>query len=101
MDIDLHRTDDGILLPVQAQPGARRNEIAGIHDGRLKVAVTQVAEKGKANRELIKLLARSLRVPKSRVRLASGTTSSRKTVCISGMTLEDIRQRLGDILDSR
>jgi uncharacterized protein len=101
MEIDVKTTGDGILLPVQAQPGARRNEIIGIHNGRLKVAVTQVAEKGKANRELIKLLAKSLGVAKSQVTLVAGTTSSRKSFLISGVNLQETRRRLGEILGSR
>ena len=40
---------DGTQLGIKALPGSRRNGITGVHDGLLKVAVTQVAEKGKAN----------------------------------------------------
>ncbi len=50
---------DGTILPVRAQPGARRNEIRGVQDGMLKVCVTQSPEKGKANKAVIELLARS------------------------------------------
>jgi hypothetical protein len=31
---------DGCTLPVRVHPGARRNAIAGIHDGALKVSLT-------------------------------------------------------------
>ncbi|MCX5643831.1 MAG: DUF167 domain-containing protein [Phycisphaerae bacterium] len=41
---------EGAILPVRAQPGARRNEIRGEQDGALKVCVTQSPEKGKANK---------------------------------------------------
>src|SRR6266704_1433728 len=55
--IDLQLTSGGVILPVHAQPGSRKNGITGIHAGRLKVAVTQAPEKGKANQALVKLLA--------------------------------------------
>ncbi len=44
----------------------------------LRVYVTAVAENGKANREVIKLLATYLNVPKSALVLVSGTTSRHK-----------------------
>ena len=49
MAIELTTTADGVILPVQAQPRAKRSEIVGEHNGRVKVAVTEVPEKGKAN----------------------------------------------------
>lgn len=76
---------DCILLPVQAQAGARRDAIGGVHDGRLKVSVVQAAEKGKANREIIRLLAKSLGVSRSQVSLRLGETASRKQFAISGV----------------
>jgi uncharacterized protein YggU (UPF0235/DUF167 family) len=44
---------EGAILPVRAQPGARRKEIRGEQDGALKVCVTQSPEKGKANKALV------------------------------------------------
>ena len=36
--IELRATPDGVLLPVHAQPGARRERIVGEHGGRLGIA---------------------------------------------------------------
>ena len=83
--ISLRVDGDCVLLPVQAQPGARQDAIGGVHDGRLKVSVVQAAEKGKANRELIRVLAKSLGVSRSQVALRSGETASRKLFAISGV----------------
>ena len=94
MSILLKATPDGLLLPIHAQPGARRNEIVGEHDGRLKVAVVQVAEKGKANKELLRLLAQEFGLSKSQVTLVAGETSSRKVVCLSGVLLEVVQEKL-------
>jgi uncharacterized protein YggU (UPF0235/DUF167 family) len=47
--IELGEHPAGVILPVRAQPGASRAGIRGEHAGALKVSVTQVAEKGKAN----------------------------------------------------
>jgi uncharacterized protein (TIGR00251 family) len=60
----------------------------------LKVAVTQVAEKGKANEAIIKTLAKCLGLPRSHVELVSGTASREKKVLIRGVTIEDLRERI-------
>jgi len=68
--IDLVQTERGILLPVKAQAGARKNGITGQHDGALKVSVTQAPEKGKANKALAKVIAVELGLKNSQVELA-------------------------------
>lgn len=96
--IDLQSTDDGVLLPVKAQAGARQNRIRGVHADSLRVAVTQVAEKGRANKAIVALLAKQLRLPKSQIQLVSGNTSSEKKFLITGVRREDIAQRLFELL---
>lgn len=67
---------DGTLrLAVRAQPRASRDEIAGPHDGALKIRVTAPPVDGKANAALIKLLAKAFGVAPSAVRMVSGETS--------------------------
>lgn len=92
--LDLTTDGTGVLLPVQAQPKAKKNAIVGVHDGRLKVAVTAAPERGKANDAILKLLAKELRLKRSQLELISGATSSKKTICITEMTLPALRQRL-------
>jgi uncharacterized protein (TIGR00251 family) len=97
--IELRTSDEGILLPVRAQPGARRNAVIGEQAGRLKVAVTQVAEKGKANAEIIRLLADALAVKRSQITLRSGATSPLKVFHIAGIDETTLRGRIADRLD--
>jgi uncharacterized protein len=87
---------EGSILPVRAQPGARRNALGGEQDGQLKVAVTQVAEKGKANRAIVEVLVRELSLRKSQVELLSGETASRKRFLIRGLTPAELSQRIGN-----
>ncbi len=54
--------------------------------GALKINVTAVPERGKANTALIALLSKTWRLPKTRLTLASGATDRRKVVHISGDT---------------
>jgi uncharacterized protein len=82
MNIGLELHARGTILPVRAQPGARFNGIRGLQDGMLKVAVTQVAEKGKANTAIVKVLAKELGLRKSQIHLLSGETSALKRFLI-------------------
>lgn len=82
-------------LPVKVVAGATRSEIAGWSAGRLRVRVSAVAERGKANAALIRLLADRLGLPVSALRLTAGKTSARKTLEISGLAEADMRARLG------
>ena len=96
--IELSATSTGVLLPVQGQPGARRNAIVGEHAGRLKVAVTQVAEKGKATAVIRELIADSMGIATSRVTIMQGDTQPRKLFLLGGVTLERVRQWLASVV---
>ena len=74
-------------ITVKLTPGARKNEITGWEvDGAggrvLKVKVTAIAEKGKANQALIDLLAKEWKIPKSAMTILRGQTSRVKQVQI-------------------
>ena len=47
--LHLTETSEGVLVPVLAKPGAKANKIVGVHNGRVRVAVSAAPEKGKAN----------------------------------------------------
>ena len=96
--VDLEATPNGVILPVQAQPGARKNALTGVHAGRLKVSVTQAPEKGKANKALIEVLADALGVKRSQISLKSGQTASQKKFLIAGIDLPTITAKLNDLL---
>lgn len=92
--VRLESHPDGVILPVRAQPGAKKNAVTGEHDGALKVAVTQAPEKGKANKALVKVIADVLGLRKAQVRLVSGETSTHKKFLLSGTTVESVQATL-------
>lgn len=94
----MEERDGGVLLPVRAQPGARKDGIAGWLDGRLKVSVTQVPEKGKANKALIKLLAKWLDIPKSRIELVTGEKSPQKVFLIKHISADELTTKIANLL---
>jgi len=80
-----------IVLTVRLTPKAARDSVDGVGalaDGRA-VALARVRaapDKGQANRALVDLLAKTLRVPKSAVEVIAGATARLKQVRIAGET---------------
>ena len=97
--IDLAPHTDGVILPVRARAGARSDAVTGHHAGTLKVTVTTAPDKGKANRAIIALLAKTLNVRKAQIELLTGQTSPEKRFLITGVTTEQLRLQLDGLLD--
>jgi uncharacterized protein (TIGR00251 family) len=89
---------EGVLLPVRAQPGARKAGILGEQAGALKVAVTAPPEDGKANKALTEVLRRALGVKRSQVELLSGQTSRDKRFLIRGVPAGDLQALLAALV---
>lgn len=90
--------NDHILLAVRLTPNGGRDAFDGVEvaaDGlaHLKARVTAVPEKGKANKALVALLSKSLKVPKSSISVVSGETSRQKILRIEGDP-EDLQSRI-------
>jgi len=67
-----------LLLRVKVLPHAGRNQIAGVRGEELAVRVQAPAQKGEANKELIRFLAKTLDVPRGSIQIAAGQTSGHK-----------------------
>jgi uncharacterized protein (TIGR00251 family) len=68
------------LITVKVKPNAKRQEIRAEADGSWTVHLKSPPVDGKANQELIALLADQFAVPKAAVRIKSGSTSKHKRV---------------------
>jgi uncharacterized protein len=83
-----NKTDkNGIIIQLKVVPNASRNEICGtIEDATgqqlLKVKVAAVPDDGKANKALIKFLAKEWNIASSNIEIISGTTSRNKKLLI-------------------
>jgi len=88
----------GISVALRITPRGGRDDIDGVEtlaNGRtvVKMRVRAIADGGEANRAVTEFLARALRVPKTSVRILSGTTSRLKQVAVDGDP-----ERLGEAL---
>ena len=79
-----------VEVRVRAQPGARRSEVVGPLGGLLKVRIAAPAVDGKANRELVRVLADLLGVPRRAVRVVRGELSRTKTVAVDDVALDEV-----------
>jgi len=69
-----------MLLRIKVSTRASKNEIIKGPDDILHIKLIAPPRKGKANKELIKLLAKYFRVSKSSVRIKSGEKSKNKII---------------------
>ena len=90
--LEMH--SEGVILSIRAQASARVNAVRGEQGGALRVAVTQAAEKGKANKSIVELLAQTLGLRKSQLELISGEASRQKRFLIRGITVAELQERL-------
>ncbi|MDO8298616.1 DUF167 domain-containing protein [Lacisediminimonas sp.] len=86
-----------VRLSVQVVPNARKSEVAGEIDGVLRIRLQAQPIEGRANEELVRLLAKLLGVSKSSVQVVQGLSARRKVIeiqCGSGADAHSIRQAL-------
>jgi uncharacterized protein (TIGR00251 family) len=67
-------------ISVRVKPNARKNEVQRLGEKRFLVSVTAPPVEGKANEKAIELLAEYFHVPKRRVTILKGATSTEKIV---------------------
>ncbi len=87
--------DRACRLHLTVTPGASKSEVAGTQEGQLRVRVAAPAREGKANRELLAFLARSLQLAPSQLSLLRGEGSRHKVVVVNGLVQEEVLRRLG------
>lgn len=78
-------TDNKIILQIYLQPGAKTDEIVGMHGDCLKIKIKAPAVEGKANDALMKFLAQKFGVACCDVVLVKGKRSRYKQVIINGV----------------
>ena len=91
-----------IELRVRLTPSGGRDAIDGVEKDveglpYLKARVTAVPEDGKANKALIALLSKTLKIPKSSISFLSGETSRKKILRLDGEP-EDLLGKLEKLI---
>jgi uncharacterized protein (TIGR00251 family) len=84
-------TDGGVSVAVKVKPKSRRPGVGGVVPGadgpRLRIAVTDPPEDGRANRAVCVALAEALGLPTSAVSVTAGAASREKILRVAGDTV--------------
>ena len=94
MTVALRPHPGGTLPPVRVPPGARSAGLAGLHAGSLRMSVSAVPERGKANDAARDVLATALEPRPSRVELIRGATARAKLFLIHDINPDELRARI-------
>lgn len=78
-------------VKILVQPGAKKSQIVGIQENRLKIKIQARPVEGKANKCLCNFLSDVMGIRKSQLLLEKGLTSRQKSILISGVS-EDLWQ---------
>jgi hypothetical protein len=92
--VEITASKSGSRLKLRVKPGARRTVIEGEHGGALRITVGAAPERGRANDEVVRLLAAALEVPRSAVEVVAGHSSRDKIVEIDSLAPAEVRRRL-------
>jgi uncharacterized protein len=82
-------------LRLRVAPGARRSEIVGRYGDAWRVRVTAPPDRGRANDEVLQVLAEALEVRPRQLRLVAGAASRDKVVELDGIDADEAERRLG------
>ncbi len=90
-----HNGKSGAALAIRVTPRASRDEIAEVMpDGSIRVRLTAPPVEGKANKALIKFLAKVLGVAPSRLEIIAGETGRDKLVSVLDMDAETAQRKI-------
>ena len=90
--IQFSEDNRGLTFAVRIVPRASRSEIAGEQSRALRVRIAAAPVEGAANQELIKLLAKTFKLPQKAVEIVSGAASKNKIVRIQGADATRLQQ---------
>jgi uncharacterized protein len=93
--IPIHDTPSGATFAVKVHPRARKNAITGELGDAPKLSLTTPLVGGRANQACIEFLANLLNLPRSSVTIASGQNTRMKVIRVSGISVDEVRKRLG------
>lgn len=81
-------------LELAVTPRAATDRVGPFRDGVLRVRVTRPPADGEANRAVLRLVARAIGLPVSRLSVVAGERARRKRITIEGIDAVELGRRL-------
>ena len=94
--VAIQNSANGATFAVKVLPRAKKNAITGELGDALKLALTAPPVDRKANEACIGFFAKLLKVPRSSVTIAAGLNNRNKVIRVTGLTAQQVRDRLGN-----
>lgn len=91
--------NESCSLHIRIQPGASQNKVVGYENGVLQLRIMAPPVEGKANRKTIEFVADLLDVPPSFITIKTGLAARQKTLTISGLSTERLKELLSKIVE--
>jgi uncharacterized protein len=85
-DLQFNETSEGLTVRLHVLPRAKRSEIAGLHNGALKVRVTAPPVDDAANRAIVEFFSGLLGISRSNLKILAGNKSREKVLQIKGVS---------------
>lgn len=92
MNKKTQKAEDYLIINIKVEPRSSRSGIVGPYGNALKVKLTSPPVEGKANNELINVLAKEFGIRKKDVEIVSGESSKNKIVKLTGVKSMDDRK---------
>lgn len=89
----IEETSEGLLITIHVKPSSKKTLLTHEY-GELVFYTREPPVKGKANRSLIKYLAKTLGAPQSAILIVRGEKSRDKVVLVRGLSKEEVVRRL-------
>jgi uncharacterized protein (TIGR00251 family) len=92
--IAMKESGGSVSFAVKVQPRAKRNAITGALGDALKLSLTAPPLEGRANHAVIEFFADLFEIPRSQVTITSGETSRNKLIRLTGVSAQQVREKL-------
>jgi uncharacterized protein len=96
--VPVKQSATGISFAVKVHPRAHKDAVTGVIGDALKLALTAPPVDGTANQAVIEFFADLFAISRSSITIASGETSRNKVIHVSGISAEQVRQKLQSAL---
>ena len=88
---------NNVVVDIEVSPNSNKFQISGFNEwrNRFEIRIKQVPQKGKANKEIVKELSKIFNCD---VSISKGEKSSQKTIVCYNVSIDDILDKLSEIL---
>ena len=91
----ISESENNVVLQLQVKPNSKKQEIVvDSLDKKITIFVKAQPDKGKANKELLKFLAKILEKTTSDISIIAGQTSRDKTIIVKNDTKQNVERKI-------